>query len=854
MSTLLLSTKRVCAMIFYLTSAKNVGSSSQIAGHESLDLAPFIIIPPVLGSTLVANLNGRKSVSPRCGTEGTKTLWFDMTAFLTPDCWQQEMDLDVNIEASEKLGKEVDIEPEGVQVTTVGYGDPDESLVKFPMINHGAGPFAKVIAALEKLGYQKNWNLFAAPFDWRRGPSYWLEHDWKVLKEFIEKVVEGAGGKPAIFTSVSMGGSYFIAFLLHGEGVDADWKKKHIAGFGMMSGPLAGTAAALGTVVWGHPVPPKAKANLHKMPDYVQDAEKLLSFVHLDKLTRGWGSIAWLMPMQSEKHRDYVFLELPKEWGGNVTGAMLPDLLFHLSGKTGELYKLAQKFPISAHPGVPVLCMFGSGKSSIGGYRYSLNATLDNGEHKSPSNLLGQVMDLASNEDKTKNLDGLIGQFADIVQDNGVVDVNRPSGASKVGDKSWIVAVAELLRQRQPDHVKLTPGDGFVAAESLAACETWTQEPKVDVHRDQSTSHGEEVISDQHIAQLLTFVTKVSQTAHQSTVTGTAPESPKVALQNTKSTSKCTLWEGVTRPPYTPACSPCYQAAPCFGLVQGSDGYPVERGAADLVTNKKGKGKGKWKCGCYKRGEDPGVTCSGKWSLCLKARACLKCFGLEPNTFPASVLPPDKVDAGATTSETSYVSQSTTQSPSSPAGSSFTRPTRSFGPFGGLGGGLGPRLKTGGKGPLTGPLGRLAGLGVKARPAQQNVGGIHTASTATPAPTSASTKPHSKKESMLEEMPSDPSNVSSYIAVLNSFAGIFIPIFCLVGLVSCGVFCVCARHRQRELARLGTPADILLEDRENAPLDMEQEPSWQSQTQSTSGFSHGGDEASYEMLATPRGS
>ena len=55
----------------------------------------------------------------------------------------------------------------------------------------------------------------------------------------MEQWTEQVGKGPAIFISVSMGGPYFAAFLLH-SGVDADWKKKHVAGFISMAGPFAG--------------------------------------------------------------------------------------------------------------------------------------------------------------------------------------------------------------------------------------------------------------------------------------------------------------------------------------------------------------------------------------------------------------------------------------------------------------------------------------------------------------------------------------------------------------------------------------------------------------------------------------
>lgn len=386
----------------------------------------------------MAKVSRKRAVNPLCMLEGRDDVWLDLANLVQgpSDCWEEEMRLHVNASASISTGKQIGSEPNGVRIHTVKYGDPRASLVEFD----GKSPFAGVLHELYNFGYSDNQNLFAAPFDWRRGPGHWIANDWKKLKSFVEQTVQKAGGTPAVFISASFGGSYFASFLQHAPGLDADWKQRNVGSLVALSSPFSGASAMLSALLWGDAS--AAVGALGGGPD-VGGAQLSLSKASMKSLVNTWGTAFWLLP----ESLDEPLIVLPPSWGGHLTLGRLRDL-WAATGRADAvaLFDIGRRYQATAHPGVKVYCVFGEGAASPGSYGYD--------------------------------------QGADAA----------PAAGAAVGDMAWLRSAAALLEERGPDAMETVPGDGLADNWSLAACERWAEEapelPPPTVLRIQLTHPG----------------------------------------------------------------------------------------------------------------------------------------------------------------------------------------------------------------------------------------------------------------------------------------------------------------------------------------------------------------------------
>lgn len=485
-------------------------------GDYNPNLPPLIIIPPLTGSVLEADIDRDKLKNPLCRLPFPKKLWPpDGTTILSGmlDCWQEEMSVEVDAQATRAQQKEVVHEPAGVHVHTTAYGSVDKS--------QSAGTWEMPLEQLKLLGYRKDKNLFAAPFDWRRGPGSWKKQDWPMLKAAIERWVSQFNGDPAIFVSLSMGGSYFQAFLLHADGVDAAWKKKHVAGFVTMSGVFKGTMGALSTMLWGNPHP-KIRGHGAKMMGAEYFAAQIFEKKGGDMakaLLRGFGSIAWLAPhklkqaseafLLGKSKDERTLITLPPAWGGNITDELFLRLLSKSEEGLGALYEVAQNFPADTHPGVPVVCMFGTELPTPRVYGYSADGISEDAgaDHTRAAvdMMAGKLqkagVQVAANKNVKDGVASILGDLEKIVR--GPTSTTpapqypeRPPKGAQVGDDAWMASAAELLEAKMPDMVVETTGDGLVEIESLAACENWKGLPgvaDVQVLRYPGFHHAQEV-------------------------------------------------------------------------------------------------------------------------------------------------------------------------------------------------------------------------------------------------------------------------------------------------------------------------------------------------------------------------
>jgi hypothetical protein len=479
----------LCAAISFSTAQPQPPATTR-------DLPPVVFIPGLAGSLLDADVHRKAGMNPLCTTEGKDNLWFNMRFFVPGllNCWVDEMHLSLDVEASTASHSEKDIEPEGVHVHTKGYGNLKEAFFDYGAYHGGTGIWTPIINQLKMLGYTEA-DMHAAPYDWRRGPSYWNQNDWPRLRHYIEKVVLEAGGKPAILMSVSQGGPYTAGFLIHG--VDADWKRKHIEAWSSYSGVFGGTPGAVALALWGSVLPlSKTKLGYDVKVDY-------LGGTNVQSLLRGYGGVFMLMPTR-QAVGDAPLMKLPPAFHANVTTGELQTVFAQMSPQMGQHYKFIEEYPIVEHPGVKTLCFYGIDQPSPGYYEYSKHPikpasgstseaagkflkaaqTIGNGGKPDVMNLVKNAADLSHS---------LEDAFGDEVP---LEAPTAPPGDAKLGSRAWGKAVGRLLERRKPDILHTTPGDGLVPHESLSVCDNWRNKegfPDVEVHRIAHGSHGSEL-------------------------------------------------------------------------------------------------------------------------------------------------------------------------------------------------------------------------------------------------------------------------------------------------------------------------------------------------------------------------
>lgn len=443
----------------------------------SWGLPPVILIPPVGGSKLEASLSRKDSVSPFCKLEGEDDVWLDVSNFIPGliDCWEDEMRLTINGDGSFLSGEQLVAEPDGVNVHTTKYGDPRASVAEVG----GKTLFDEVIDQLHSLGYSDNHNLFAAPFDWRRGPGHWLDHDWKELFTFVEQTVQKAGGMPVIFVTASFGGAYFSSFLLHAEGVDELWKRTYVASLVTLSSPFAGAAALLGALLWGDPFP-----SMNGLGGGIDlgDVQSFLPRAIVKRLVNTWPTAFWLLPQEE----DEPFVALPPSWGANLTMHRLRDM-WRATGRTEalELLDLGTRYQATAHPGVKVYCLFGVDTPSLRLYGYGpvTAAAPQDPPTEAASESFASMFSSAVAE--------LAGESATAASPEAPLG---PPPGSFIGDDAWLQSASALLAARMPDMVEAAPGDGLITTRSLSVCERWTVDapelPAPTIVHVQNMKHG----------------------------------------------------------------------------------------------------------------------------------------------------------------------------------------------------------------------------------------------------------------------------------------------------------------------------------------------------------------------------
>ena len=78
---------------------------------------------------------------------------------------------------------------------------------------HPVRPQPAPIPHTQAAGYTPGTDLFALPYDFRRGPKQYMGHEYPALKELIETAFTSSGNQKVVLSSISMGGPFGHTFL-----------------------------------------------------------------------------------------------------------------------------------------------------------------------------------------------------------------------------------------------------------------------------------------------------------------------------------------------------------------------------------------------------------------------------------------------------------------------------------------------------------------------------------------------------------------------------------------------------------------------------------------------------------------
>uniref|UniRef100_A0A7S2SIY1 Uncharacterized protein n=1 Tax=Rhizochromulina marina TaxID=1034831 RepID=A0A7S2SIY1_9STRA len=246
--------------------------------------SPVILVPGLGGSQVEGRLTGKARVPSLLCHRGASAQWFalwlNMEPLLTPwrfNCWADNVRLEWRALEEEGQGR-VAVTPEakeqqdwewrapaGVEVR-VPFGSTKsvervdanahklDWLVKHSLPAdleeplHWLSPFRTLVQRLvDELGYARDQNILAAPYDFRISPG--SNSEWQQrMKGLIESTYEAQGGKPVTLVCHSLGGLYTWHFLHQQRN---NWIAKYILRVVFVAVPFAGTPRALSMVLSG---------------------------------------------------------------------------------------------------------------------------------------------------------------------------------------------------------------------------------------------------------------------------------------------------------------------------------------------------------------------------------------------------------------------------------------------------------------------------------------------------------------------------------------------------------------------------------------------------------------------------
>lgn len=131
--------------------------------------------------------------------------------------------------------------PPGVETRVDGFGSSESVEFVDPAKVIGTSYFNTLVKQLVGFGYERNKNIFGAPYDFRRAPNE-LQDYFRDLKALVERAHVLNGGERVAFICHSMGCLNSLYFL---NSQNQTWKDKHIRMLISLSGVWGGSVKAM---------------------------------------------------------------------------------------------------------------------------------------------------------------------------------------------------------------------------------------------------------------------------------------------------------------------------------------------------------------------------------------------------------------------------------------------------------------------------------------------------------------------------------------------------------------------------------------------------------------------------------
>ncbi|KAG4066087.1 hypothetical protein HA402_001334 [Bradysia odoriphaga] len=198
----------------------------QCSNEQTVSLSPLIFVPGCGGSQLEAQLNKPSVVNFLCWQHSDYyyRIWIDSAQMvpLLVDCWVDNMKLSYdNMTRTTRNSPGVKIRVPGWgSVSTMEFVDPT------PVINYVdyGYYFYYIVAALTANGYDRQKNIYGAPYDFRKGPNE--NKEWFVnVQRLTEEAYEKNDKQRVTFIGHSMGGLMILQFL---QQMTSAWKETYV--------------------------------------------------------------------------------------------------------------------------------------------------------------------------------------------------------------------------------------------------------------------------------------------------------------------------------------------------------------------------------------------------------------------------------------------------------------------------------------------------------------------------------------------------------------------------------------------------------------------------------------------------
>eukprot|EP00096_Caligus_rogercresseyi_P004061 TRINITY_DN1819_c0_g1_i2.p1 TRINITY_DN1819_c0_g1~~TRINITY_DN1819_c0_g1_i2.p1 ORF type:complete len:408 (-),score=101.72 TRINITY_DN1819_c0_g1_i2:466-1689(-) len=306
-----------------------------LQGLAAKRLYPVVMIPGDGGSQVEARLNKTSVVHYICSkTSDWFPLWLNLELMVPEviDCWADNIKLIYNSKTRTTRNND------GVEIRIPGFGN-SSSVEYLDLSQRGFSVyFAELVKKLLPLGYERDVNIFGAPYDFRKAPNE-LGEFFKDYKALIERAYASNGDTRVIIVGHSMGCPMTLYFL---NRQSQAWKDKYIRSFVTLAGVWAGTVRALKVFSMGD-----------NLGSWILNSKSLM----VEQRTSP--SLAWLMPSSDYWSLNETLVSTGKI---NLTLADLKEFYYAFNElEAYEMWKDVRDINKGLKaPGVEVYCLHGN--------------------------------------------------------------------------------------------------------------------------------------------------------------------------------------------------------------------------------------------------------------------------------------------------------------------------------------------------------------------------------------------------------------------------------------------------------------------------------------------------------------